>query len=221
MSTKRPTSRAENETPRNPLEAKHYLVSPQTTDEFLGENNVGLGDYDRPEFHQQMETFADFQFAESAFGHLLLARAERRAARTIARQGFDEEFSSSNGTRTVEVSPFDATDAADGGGLEACPSCRSTALREAHGGQVCTACLTDLDRLRFDEYAREQWRDLDVDAQLEAIRRHTSLEPGADPAPARAVLARHEFSRSKQGTLLKHAATDRHEVERVETQSQS
>lgn len=89
--TPRPSAPAEHDSPRNMLEYMDRAVRPQTDDEFLGENNVGTGNYDRREFYQQLETFGDYMYAEAALEEPLLRRAEEKARREAAREGFDPD----------------------------------------------------------------------------------------------------------------------------------
>lgn len=106
--TRRNATRSRGEdAPRNALEYYHYAVQPQTVDPFLKDNNVGLGDYDRSELHQQLGTFADFLYGEAAFDTVLEARAARKARREAAREGFETHVPTDSGTRAVEIVPYD------------------------------------------------------------------------------------------------------------------
>ena len=61
--------------PSSELEIYDTVVDPGVDDSFLDRVNMGLGNYADGEYWQQVESFADFLYAESAFKDLLIERA--------------------------------------------------------------------------------------------------------------------------------------------------
>lgn len=199
----RPTPRRPGQSddpPESVLDYRHGIVQAQSEDEFLANNNLGLGVYGTREYWQQIENFSQMLYAEAAFEDNLMQRAEYKAKGAIAERGFSYEIETDEGTVRHEIEAWDELDDAE---------------RKDHATDE-----TDWESREFEAYIDEEWNALSATARLAAIQRFTEYDPGRHLPQARILLARHEMSRSKDGRLVDAAMVDSHRIEEVDGRPQ-
>lgn len=76
--------------PNNELDIYHEAISPQSEDEFLDGNNLGLGNYENREYWQQVEAFKDGMYLRSAFSELVLDRAVKETIYEMGKEAWQE-----------------------------------------------------------------------------------------------------------------------------------
>lgn len=197
----RPSPRHQSEeSPESVLDYRHGIVQAQSEDEFLANNNLGLGVYGTREYWQQIDNFSQMLYAEAAFEDNLVQRAEYKAKRCIADRGFSYTVETEEVSHDVEVDAWDELD-------------------EESQAEVATDD-DDWETREFDAWVDEEWNSMPVAARLEAMRRFTEFDPGRHLPQARILLARHEMSRSKDGRLIDAAMVDSHRIEEIDGRPQ-
>ena len=83
------TQRTEQQTrPNDELDLLDEVANESVNDDFLSEQNLGVGNYSSREMYQQIQSFQHGLFSESAFGELLYARAIEDTQVTLAKEGW-------------------------------------------------------------------------------------------------------------------------------------
>lgn len=171
--------------PSSELEYRDGIVGPQTDDEMLRDNNLGLGVYSEQEYWQQIDNFQQYLYAAAAFEENLIKRSIYIARRAIAREGFTFHGRNDDGAQEMQrVAAWDDLE----------PD-----KREEYGD--------------IETYSHASWDSMGDQGQLQAVRKFTDYDPAKRLPQARLLLARHEMSRSKEGRLVDRALGDYHRVE--------
>jgi hypothetical protein len=90
--------------PSSELDLYDEAVHPTVSDEFLAENNLGLGNYTEREMWQQIQSFAEGLFGDSAFARILNERTIKETKRKLATEGI--EFVREDG-RSIEFESWE------------------------------------------------------------------------------------------------------------------
>jgi len=159
--------------PSSELDLYDEAVHPTVSDDFLKQNNLGLGNYTEREMWQQVESFADGLFGDAAFANLLGERAIKETKRKLATEGIS--FLKEDGSQ-LEFEPWDEKSKYDEGDYHR--------PREA-----------------VRERGEEIWSRLDDAMKREAIREKVGAD-GWTPPQWRMLMMRHEGSRSKGARTL-------------------
>lgn len=153
--------------PRRDLDLYNKAVDPSLTDEFLDENNLGLGFLSEAEVYQQIRSFQMGMYGDAAFADLLDNRRVEETKRSLALDGYtyfdkDEEKHDLSGWNDKDEDFQDRK-----------------------------------DRRRYIEQRGEAiWNSLPEEQQYKAIIDRTGI-PDWMPPQFRMVLMRHESSKSK------------------------
>lgn len=76
--------------PGSTVEVYSEATSPTAEDDdFLSANNLGLGNYSKKEYYQQVDSFRKGQFADAAFGRRIVRLGKRQTQLAMARDKWD------------------------------------------------------------------------------------------------------------------------------------
>jgi len=89
--------------PSTEIDLYDEAVHPTVDDDFLQGNNLGLGNYTNSEYWQQVQSFAQGLFGDSAFGRLITDRAIDETKRKLATEGWS--YTTEKGDKT-EFDPW-------------------------------------------------------------------------------------------------------------------
>lgn len=202
--------RQSNDAPDSGLEYRQRIVSPQTDDDFLSENNLGLGVYGSQEYWQQVENFSQLIYAEAAFQDYLFWLAESVTRRRVSKHGFSYSYVGPNGDpKEDDLEPWDDLENDEKRDLGRLPDYAKELLSKATEAQAELIDTTErLIDARYDE--------MPTRAKLQAIRQFTAYDVSKRVPQGRIIMGRHEMSRSKEGRLIDAATTDSKEIVRDE-----
>jgi len=166
----------EEQQPADSLDVYAEASSPfATVDEFLEDNNLGLGNYrSDSELYQQVERYHHGMFGRAAFTEKLLRKAVSQTKREIALSGsafFDE--------RNLEAVNVE-------GWRELGPDQRQTRSR----------------REFVDDVGDRVWRRMTKEQRRDALEAATGIDREWTPPHLRILMAEHELTRSKDARLL-------------------
>jgi hypothetical protein len=197
--------------PQDELHLYSQVVGPQTDDEFLQENNLGLGQYDKDEYWQQVKSFKDGLYARSAFSERLFRRAVKETVFGLGKEAWD-----------------DLPETADSA-VVACPECELTfrfgevktdfeCLDESCGARIAVdeewrpTAKANTDRRRYIiREGKRRWNAIDQEAEnqqaaqarrQELLQHHAGTADKWLPPQMRMMMMRHEASRSMGARLL-------------------
>jgi hypothetical protein len=75
--------------PSRPVEVYSDATEPTASDdEFLANNNLGLGNYTRKEYYQQVDAYKKGEFADAAFGRRIIRLGKRQTQLALGRQAW-------------------------------------------------------------------------------------------------------------------------------------
>lgn len=74
--------------PNDELDLLDDVANESVDDEFLSEQNLGVGNYTSKEMYQQIQSFQHGVFSESAFGSLLYERSIKETKTRLAKDGW-------------------------------------------------------------------------------------------------------------------------------------
>ena len=135
--------------------------------------NLGLGNYEKAEFWQQVQSYYDGLYAVEAFAERLGDRAREECKRELADHGFD--WDNGDGTTTHLVGWRDLTDEE----------------------------RAEKDRRRYLEARGEElWDQLDTRRRRNAVAELTNVSESWRPPHLRMLEMRHEASRSVGARLI-------------------
>lgn len=192
--------------PQDSIDVYAQVSSPTADDEFLQENNLGLGVYGNREYWQQVESYEKGLFSAAAFARRLRERAVYETIGALGREGFGGPAPErTNGNSDLDtdtimdvVETHHETDSPVGdvlADLEALTGGRGRAWDE----------LPAEERERYDgprERGEAIWAELTPEQRGEAVRRHTGVTGEWRPPHWRMLEMRHEASRSRGGRLI-------------------
>lgn len=153
--------------PRRDLDLYNKAVDPSLTDEFLNDNNLGLGYLSEAEVYQQIESFQMGMYGDAAFADLLDARRVEETKRALALHGYT--YFTDDGEQK-EISGW-------------------------HDKNEDSRSKKDR-RQYIERRGQEIWDALPDEQQIEAIIDKSGV-PDWMPPQFRMVLMRHESSKSK------------------------
>lgn len=168
--------------PSSELDLYDHALSANVDDEFLSENNFGLGNYTGDEMWQQVESFKRGMYAEQAFVRRLLERAIHQTMVSLGLRGgsfYDERES------VQDVRQFDGwRDLED-----------EERAKEDRREWV-------LDR------GREVWETLPDNCKREALDERAGVSSSWTPPHFRMMQVRHETGRSRDAATMEIVFTD-------------
>ncbi|WP_225334254.1 hypothetical protein [Halomicrobium urmianum] len=165
---------ADDGRPRDGLDVYGKAIDSSEVDEFLDDNNLGLGYYEDGERWQQVESYRYGMFGASAFGDRIIDRAVEETKRKLALEG--EAFYDERAETPRAIEGWEDLDEDD---------------RE------------EKDRRRFIERKGEEiWKALSDEQRREALETATGVDQRWTPPHWRMVAVRHETSRSRGARLL-------------------
>jgi hypothetical protein len=88
------STQSESTAPPTEIDLYDEASGSTVDDPFLSRNNLGLGNYGKQAYWQQVESFADGLFGDTAFGRLLTKRAVAETKRKLAVEGWTCEKAS-------------------------------------------------------------------------------------------------------------------------------
>lgn len=165
-----------DEAPRDELDVYHDATKPTASvDEFLEENNLGLGFYKSDsELYQQVERFHDGMYSSAAFQRKLLRRAVEETKRELAVRG--RQFYDQRNMEPVSVSGWDDLDDEE---------------------------QAKRSRREFVETTGERiWQRMSNDQRLQAMEIVTGIDRQWSPPHERILMAQHELTRSRDARTL-------------------
>jgi hypothetical protein len=176
--------------PTSELELYSDVAEPSTEDDFLSDNNLGLGKYSGREYWQQIEAFKNHMYSESAFGRKLSELAIYQTQYGLGKEALENQD---------EYDSF--VDMAQGKGIlddDDIIGRRQAII--AIGKHRWNTLLKE----RYTENARKQMDDREAflhREQLRAVEEHAGSSEWLTPH-SRMISARHEGSRSKDAHLI-------------------
>lgn len=160
--------------PSSQLDIYDEAVQSSADDEFLQNVNLGLGNYDGPEYWQQMQSYEQGLYADEAFGRRLQERAIAEAKNKMAREGWS--YYDENREKVIERDGWEKLDESE---------------------------KQDQDRRRYLKSQGEKiWSKLNERERYDALVELTGFSEDWMPPQWRMLMARHEGSRSKGGRLI-------------------
>jgi hypothetical protein len=180
----RQTSRQSNGQTRpasNEVELYELLIQPTVDDPFLSRNNLGLGNYSRREFWQQVDSFKKGLYAEAAFARRLFDRAVYQTKCALARKMFEAKAADEEPDADGIVRVDDLT------------------LNE-YVGENAERCWAALD-----EQAEQLENTTPTQLKMQALEEHAGLTREWTSPFHRMIMARHEASRSRFARVLDNA----------------
>lgn len=175
--------------PTSELELYSNVAEPSTDDDFLEDNNLGLGKYSGREYWQQIEAFKNHMYSESAFGRKLSELAIYQTQWELGKEALED---------TDYNSPVEF--AKEKGII---PEDERIGRRQAIVAIGKHRWDTLLEE-RYTEDARQRMDDRDAfrrREQLKAVEEHVGTAEWLTPH-SRMISARHEGSRSKDAHLI-------------------
>jgi len=162
--------------PRDELDVYHDATRPTATvDEFLEQNNLGLGFYKSDsELYQQVERFHDGMYASAAFKRKILRRAVEETKRELALRG--EQFYDERDMDVVTVTGWADLDESEQA---------ETSRREF-----------------LDETGEDIWQRMSNSQRVEALEIVTGIDREWSPPHVRILMAQHELTRSRDARTL-------------------
>jgi hypothetical protein len=76
--------------PASQTEIYGEAVQPASSDEFLGDNNLGLGNYTESTYWQQIDSYQQGMYGDAAFARAIVARAIAQTKRRIAEPAWEQ-----------------------------------------------------------------------------------------------------------------------------------
>lgn len=175
------------------------IIRPSVDDEFLSKNNLGLGNYSRREYWQQVESFRKGLYAESAFARKLFDRAVYDTKCALAVQEFETIV---RGARQLEEFPDED--------VEVTLESGETVEVSDKGTTIQVSGLTKNQYIA--EHGDRCWNELGQgeeqspkQAKLQALEEHAGLTSDWTSPFHRMIMARHEASRSRFARLIDNA----------------
>jgi len=162
--------------PADSLDVYHDAMVPSATvDEFLEENNLGIGYYkSESELYQQIERFHDGMFSKAAFSRKIIRRAIAETQRELALRG--ENFYDEHNMEPVRIDGWDDLS------------------EDERAGQ---------SRRKFIEREGPKiWSHLSKEDQREALENVAGIGREWTPPHLRILMAEHEMTRSRDARLL-------------------
>lgn len=170
------------EKPSSELDLYDHALSANVDDEFLSENNFGLGNYTGDEMWQQVESFKRGMYAEQAFVRRLLERAIHQTMVSLGLRGgsfYDERES------VQDVRQFDGWRDLD----------EEERAKKNRREWVL-------------EKGREVWETLPENCKREALDERAGVSSTWTPPHFRMMQVRHETGRSRDASTMEIVFTD-------------
>jgi len=168
--------------PSSELDLYDHALSANVDDEFLSENNFGLGNYTGDEMWQQVESFKRGMYAEQAFVRRLLERAIHQTMVSLGLRGgsfYDERES------VQDVRQFDGWRDLD----------EEERAKKNRREWVL-------------EKGREVWETLPENCKREALDERAGVSSTWTPPHFRMMQVRHETGRSRDASTMEIVFTD-------------
>lgn len=171
------TPQPQKNRPHQDLDLYDKVIDPDSTDDFLNENTLGLGNLTEGEVYQQIESYGDGMYAQAAIGELLVGRRIEETKRELGKHGFSYTQEDEEGKVKTFYDGWVDVDESD---------------KKTHEGEGM-----DPDRRRgIIKRGEELWEELSDDEQFLAVEKHAGLPDWTAPH-LRMLLLRNEVSKSK------------------------
>jgi len=162
--------------PRDELDVYHDATTPTASvDEFLEENNLGLGFYkSESELYQQVERFHDGMYSSAAFKRKILRRAVQETKRELALRG--EQFYDKRDMDVVSVTGWTELDDEE---------------------------QAERSRREFlEKTGQEIWQRMNNHQRIGALEIVAGIDREWAPPHVRILMAQHELTRSRDARTL-------------------
>jgi hypothetical protein len=159
------------------LEIYMHAVSNSTADDFLDAINLGIGNYDDAEYWQQVESFRNGLYADSAMTRTIIERAKLQTQRRIVDAIYDEGRNARILRHIDHPDPEDMT---------------KEQYFDEHMEDVWEDLGVDTAEVSYTTHEHQAW----------LVHVCTGLDMNWTPPHWRMLKARHEASRSKDARLI-------------------
>lgn len=180
--------------PSDELDLMNEVANESVNDKFLSKQNLGVGNYNSKEMYQQIQSFKNGLYSESAFGKLLYRRAIEETQTKLAKEGwryvdpFDNEVVEIKGW--VELSPDERADIWE------------DELQRTDEQMTKRRWINRRGEEEFETLIERRSRDAGRAPAREAMSELAGWDGEWQSPHLRMIMARHETSRSRGARLL-------------------